>query len=147
MDVALVQYINRLCRHLAITPARLHPHEVYLDTADAADPRISCLLSTYRWLLQRESWAVLLGCHPGGWDFPWRLQVGVCVGEGEHQARVYSLQTVLGCSAALARFCGRGSGILLAQDRVVSLAHREKEGQIAVLGLDRPESPKSCSKH
>ncbi|XP_015733236.1 probable E3 ubiquitin-protein ligase HECTD4 isoform X1 [Coturnix japonica] len=45
MDVALVQYINRLCRHLAITPARLHPHEVYLDPADAADPRISCLLS------------------------------------------------------------------------------------------------------
>lgn len=46
MDVALVQYINRLCRHLAITPARLHPHEVYLDPADAADPRVACLLST-----------------------------------------------------------------------------------------------------
>ncbi|EQB77390.1 E3 ubiquitin-protein ligase-like protein [Camelus ferus] len=47
MDVALVQYINRLCRHLAITPARLHPHEVYLDPADAADPRVACLLSTW----------------------------------------------------------------------------------------------------
>lgn len=45
MDVALVQYINRLCRHLAITPARLHPHEVYLDPGDAADPRVACLLS------------------------------------------------------------------------------------------------------
>ncbi|XP_061115937.1 probable E3 ubiquitin-protein ligase HECTD4 isoform X3 [Conger conger] len=45
MDVALVQYINRLCRHLAITPARLHPHEVYLDPADAADPRVACLLA------------------------------------------------------------------------------------------------------
>ncbi|XP_069475595.1 probable E3 ubiquitin-protein ligase HECTD4 isoform X3 [Ambystoma mexicanum] len=45
MDVALVQYINRLCRHLAITPARLHPHEVYLDQADIADPRVSCLLN------------------------------------------------------------------------------------------------------
>ncbi|MEE6503851.1 hypothetical protein FKM82_004993 [Ascaphus truei] len=45
MDVALVQYINRLCRHLAITPARLHPHEVYLDPADTADPRVSCLFS------------------------------------------------------------------------------------------------------
>uniref|UniRef100_A0A8D1MK80 HECT domain E3 ubiquitin protein ligase 4 n=1 Tax=Sus scrofa TaxID=9823 RepID=A0A8D1MK80_PIG len=45
MDVALVQYINRLCRHLAITPARLHPHEVYLDPADAADPRVACLLN------------------------------------------------------------------------------------------------------
>ncbi|XP_049722943.1 probable E3 ubiquitin-protein ligase HECTD4 isoform X3 [Elephas maximus indicus] len=43
MDVALVQYINRLCRHLAITPARLHPHEVYLDPADSADPRVACL--------------------------------------------------------------------------------------------------------
>lgn len=45
MDVALVQYINRLCRHLAITPARLHPHEVYLDPVDAADPRVACLSS------------------------------------------------------------------------------------------------------
>ncbi|KAH0502250.1 putative E3 ubiquitin-protein ligase HECTD4 [Microtus ochrogaster] len=43
MDVALVQYINRLCRHLAITPARLHPHEVYLDPADSTDPRMACL--------------------------------------------------------------------------------------------------------
>lgn len=45
MDVALVQYINQLCRHLAITPARLHPHEVYLDPADAVDPRVACLLN------------------------------------------------------------------------------------------------------
>uniref|UniRef100_A0AAY5ESC2 HECT domain-containing protein n=1 Tax=Electrophorus electricus TaxID=8005 RepID=A0AAY5ESC2_ELEEL len=45
MDIALVQYVNRLCRHLAITPTRLHPHEVYLDPTDAADPRVSCLLS------------------------------------------------------------------------------------------------------
>ncbi|KAL4646588.1 putative E3 ubiquitin-protein ligase HECTD4 isoform X5 [Arapaima gigas] len=44
MDVALVQYINRLCRHLAITPSRLHPHEVYLDPADTADPRVACLI-------------------------------------------------------------------------------------------------------
>lgn len=47
MDVALVQHINRLCRHLAITPARLHPHEVYLDPADTADPRVACLLSMW----------------------------------------------------------------------------------------------------
>ncbi|XP_056457694.1 probable E3 ubiquitin-protein ligase HECTD4 isoform X1 [Gadus chalcogrammus] len=45
MDVALVQYINRLCRHLAITPARLHPHEVYLEPSDGADPRVACLLN------------------------------------------------------------------------------------------------------
>uniref|UniRef100_A0A8B9JW99 HECT domain E3 ubiquitin protein ligase 4 n=1 Tax=Astyanax mexicanus TaxID=7994 RepID=A0A8B9JW99_ASTMX len=45
MDVALVQYVNRLCRHLAITPARLHPHELYMDHTDAADPRVLCLLN------------------------------------------------------------------------------------------------------
>lgn len=50
MDVALVQYVNRLCRHLAITPARLHPHEVYLDHTDAADPRVSCLLGEQIWV-------------------------------------------------------------------------------------------------
>ncbi|KAG5840241.1 hypothetical protein ANANG_G00186730 [Anguilla anguilla] len=42
MDVALVQYINRLCRHLAITPARLPgpppPREVYLDQPCGAAP-------------------------------------------------------------------------------------------------------------
>ncbi|KTF85185.1 hypothetical protein cypCar_00030810 [Cyprinus carpio] len=39
MDFALVQFVNRLCRHLAITPARLHPHEVYLDAKDTPDPQ------------------------------------------------------------------------------------------------------------
>lgn len=34
MDAALVQYINRLCQHLSISPARLHPHEVYLTSAE-----------------------------------------------------------------------------------------------------------------
>uniref|UniRef100_A0A8C7DPU3 HECT domain E3 ubiquitin protein ligase 4 n=1 Tax=Oncorhynchus kisutch TaxID=8019 RepID=A0A8C7DPU3_ONCKI len=45
MDIALVQYINRLCGHLAITPARLHPHEAYLEPSDVADPRVACLLN------------------------------------------------------------------------------------------------------
>lgn len=44
MDVALVQFVNRLCRQLAITPARLHSHEVYLDVKDAPDPQVACLL-------------------------------------------------------------------------------------------------------
>ncbi|XP_016414650.1 probable E3 ubiquitin-protein ligase HECTD4 [Sinocyclocheilus rhinocerous] len=44
MDFALVQFVNRLCRHLAITPARLHPHEVYLDAKDTADPQVACLI-------------------------------------------------------------------------------------------------------
>lgn len=52
MDVALVQHVNRLCRHLAITPARLHPHEVYLDPTDTADPRVSCLMGKI--LLQQK---------------------------------------------------------------------------------------------
>lgn len=44
MDFSLVQFVNRLCRHLAITPARLHPHEVYLDAKDTIDPQVTCLL-------------------------------------------------------------------------------------------------------
>uniref|UniRef100_A0A8C1PPD2 HECT domain E3 ubiquitin protein ligase 4 n=1 Tax=Cyprinus carpio TaxID=7962 RepID=A0A8C1PPD2_CYPCA len=44
MDFALVQFVNRLCRHLAITPARLHPHEVYLDAKDTPDPQVACLI-------------------------------------------------------------------------------------------------------
>ncbi|XP_073792140.1 uncharacterized protein [Danio rerio] len=42
MDFALVQIVNRLSRHLAITPARLHPHEVYLVASkNGADPEVS----------------------------------------------------------------------------------------------------------
>nr|XP_021324857.1 probable E3 ubiquitin-protein ligase HECTD4 isoform X1 [Danio rerio] len=42
MDFALVQFVNRLSRHLAITPARLHPHEVYLVASkNGADPEVS----------------------------------------------------------------------------------------------------------
>lgn len=78
--MALVQYINRLCRHLAITPARLHPHEVYLDPADTADPRVSCLLSTWvATLLRRRQGgglqgrgALALACSPS--DPPAALQ-------------------------------------------------------------------------
>ncbi|XP_073792215.1 probable E3 ubiquitin-protein ligase HECTD4 [Danio rerio] len=46
MDFALVQFVNRLSRHLAITPARLHPHEVYLvPSKNGADPEVACRLS------------------------------------------------------------------------------------------------------
>ncbi|XP_073792112.1 probable E3 ubiquitin-protein ligase HECTD4 isoform X7 [Danio rerio] len=45
MDFALVQIVNRLSRHLAITPARLHTHEVYLVASkNGADPEVACLL-------------------------------------------------------------------------------------------------------
>ena len=33
-DVALVQHVNATCRHLAIAPARLHPHEIDVDDAE-----------------------------------------------------------------------------------------------------------------
>ncbi|TRY90504.1 hypothetical protein DNTS_002641, partial [Danionella cerebrum] len=45
MDFALVQFVNRLCCQLAITPARLHPHELYLDARrDAPDPLIAGII-------------------------------------------------------------------------------------------------------
>ncbi|CAB1321868.1 unnamed protein product [Coregonus sp. 'balchen'] len=61
MDVALVQYINRLCGHLAITPARLHPHEAYLEPNDIADPRVACLLSIQTHTYQNSIAALLCG--------------------------------------------------------------------------------------
>ncbi|XP_066272380.1 LOW QUALITY PROTEIN: probable E3 ubiquitin-protein ligase HECTD4 [Branchiostoma lanceolatum] len=43
MDCALVDYVNALCRHLAISAARLHPHELYIREAELASPAYSCL--------------------------------------------------------------------------------------------------------
>ena len=43
MDAALVLYINRLCQHLSISPARLHPHEIYLTEAELASIDYACL--------------------------------------------------------------------------------------------------------
>ena len=43
MDCALVSYHNNLCRHLAVAPSRLHPHEVYLTEAELASAEYSCL--------------------------------------------------------------------------------------------------------
>ncbi|XP_035690107.1 probable E3 ubiquitin-protein ligase HECTD4, partial [Branchiostoma floridae] len=43
MDCALVDYVNALCRHLAISAARLHPHELYIREAELASPAFSCL--------------------------------------------------------------------------------------------------------
>ncbi|XP_030847057.1 probable E3 ubiquitin-protein ligase HECTD4 [Strongylocentrotus purpuratus] len=42
-DQALVHYTNELCLKLAITPARLHPHELVFSEADLARPQYSCL--------------------------------------------------------------------------------------------------------
>ena len=42
-DGALVAYHNHLCRHLGITPARLHPHEVYLTEAELTSADYSFL--------------------------------------------------------------------------------------------------------
>uniref|UniRef100_T1J2Q6 HECT domain-containing protein n=1 Tax=Strigamia maritima TaxID=126957 RepID=T1J2Q6_STRMM len=43
MDTALSVYVNGLCRHLAITPARLHPHEIYVSPAELSSVEFSCL--------------------------------------------------------------------------------------------------------
>lgn len=43
MDSALVSYVNTLCHKLAISPARLHPHEVYLTEAELTSATYSVL--------------------------------------------------------------------------------------------------------
>ena len=43
MDTALVSMVNKLCVQLAISPARLHPHEMYLTPAHLASVQYSCL--------------------------------------------------------------------------------------------------------
>ncbi|XP_071946536.1 probable E3 ubiquitin-protein ligase HECTD4 isoform X2 [Antedon mediterranea] len=35
-DLALVSFVNSLCRKLAVTPSRLHPHEIYISEAELA---------------------------------------------------------------------------------------------------------------
>lgn len=71
MDFALVQFVNRLCRHLAITPARLHPHEVYVDAKDAADPQVACLLGKSISIISILCYAVSFGL----WDVFMQLQI------------------------------------------------------------------------
>ncbi|XP_077866440.1 putative E3 ubiquitin-protein ligase HECTD4 [Saccoglossus kowalevskii] len=43
MDCAIVSFVDSLCRKLAITPSRLHAHEVYLTDAYLANPVYNCL--------------------------------------------------------------------------------------------------------
>ena len=43
MDSALVTYVNKLCLEQAISPARLHPHEIYLTNAHTASQQLACL--------------------------------------------------------------------------------------------------------
>lgn len=52
MDAALVIYVNQLCQHLAVSPSRLHPHEVYLSEAELTSMGCACLqgaLATVSW--------------------------------------------------------------------------------------------------
>ncbi|XP_033101041.1 probable E3 ubiquitin-protein ligase HECTD4 [Anneissia japonica] len=35
-DLALISFVNSLCRKLAVTPTRLHPHEIYVSEAELA---------------------------------------------------------------------------------------------------------------
>ena len=43
MDAALALYTNRLCQHLSVSPARLHPHEIYLSEAESTSIEYSSL--------------------------------------------------------------------------------------------------------
>ena len=43
MSCALVQHVNSICQHLAISINRLHPHEVYIEEAQLCDTAYSCL--------------------------------------------------------------------------------------------------------
>ena len=43
MDAALVIYVNQLCQHLAVSTARLHPHEVYMSEAELSSIGCACL--------------------------------------------------------------------------------------------------------
>ena len=42
-DASLVTYVNKLCRHLAIAPSRLHPHEIYINESELGNPLYSSL--------------------------------------------------------------------------------------------------------
>ena len=47
MDAALTQFVNSFCRKLAVTPARIHPHEIKITTAELASEKYSCLQGIY----------------------------------------------------------------------------------------------------
>ena len=48
MDTALVQYVNKLCYHLAIAPSRLHPHELYITDAERSSTTYSPLQGNHK---------------------------------------------------------------------------------------------------
>ena len=43
MDSALVGFVNTLSHKLAVSPARLHPHEIYLTEAELSSATYSVL--------------------------------------------------------------------------------------------------------
>ncbi|WAR02868.1 HECD4-like protein [Mya arenaria] len=43
LDASLTQFVNSFCRRLAVTPARLHPHEILVTQADLASENFACL--------------------------------------------------------------------------------------------------------
>ncbi|XP_052243277.1 probable E3 ubiquitin-protein ligase HECTD4 isoform X2 [Dreissena polymorpha] len=43
MDATLTQFVNSFCRKLCVTPARLHPHEIYVSEADLAGETYAAL--------------------------------------------------------------------------------------------------------
>ena len=43
MDTSLTQFVNSFCGKLAVTPARLHPHEIYMTSADLSSEQYTPL--------------------------------------------------------------------------------------------------------
>ena len=43
MDTALTQYVNSYSRKLAVAPARLHPHEIYISQEELTNEKYVCL--------------------------------------------------------------------------------------------------------
>ena len=43
MDAALTQYVNSFSRRLAVAPARLHPHEIFISQEELTSEKYVCL--------------------------------------------------------------------------------------------------------
>jgi len=51
LDSTLAQFVNVFSRRLAVTPARLHPHEIYLSQADLASEQFAPLQGKFSRML------------------------------------------------------------------------------------------------
>lgn len=62
-DAALVMYVNEICSQLAISSARLHPHEVQLTEAHLTNEKYSCLQGLCLLVSLHQSLCLLVSLH------------------------------------------------------------------------------------